>query len=275
MPELPEVEIITKGLSKVIINKKIINVKLYRNKLRIDINKSFISDIKDNIIKDVRRISKYIVIDLSNNKSILIHLGMTGRLTIEKNLDEGDLKKHSHIIINLDDDLTLVYNDVRRFGLAITMDTKDIENHELIKHIGIEPLDKSFNGDKLHELLQNKKCNIKVALLNQHIVCGIGNIYACEALFYAGVSPERSSNMVTKKECNKLAIEIKRVMEESIKAGGSTLRDYVQSDGSMGGFQNNFAVYGREGEPCKTCFAKIKKIKQSGRSTFFCEVCQK
>ena len=123
--------------------------------------------------------------------------------------------------------------------------------------------------------MHNKTGNIKSALLNQKIVCGIGNIYACEALFYAGVTPERKANSLNKKECNLLSVEIKRILLESIEAGGSTLRDYVQSDGSMGGFQNNFSVYGRDGEPCKICKSVIKRIKQSGRSTFYCEECQK
>ena len=275
MPELPEVEIVTKGLKRVIVNKKITNVKLFRNKLRIDINDSFIGDALYAKIIDVRRRSKYIIIDLSNDKSMLIHLGMTGRLTIEKNLDESDLKKHSHILISLTEGLSLVYNDVRRFGLAITMDTGEIDNHKFIRSIGIEPLGSEFDGNCLFEILKGKKTDIKVALLNQKLVCGIGNIYACEALFNSGISPVRESNSLTLKECNVLSEEIKKVLQESIKAGGSTLKDYVQSDGSMGGFQNQFSVYGREGEACNVCKNIVKKIKQGGRSTFYCERCQK
>lgn len=275
MPELPEVEIVTQGLKNSILNKKVINAKLFRNKLRREINESFIDDVVDAEIIDVKRRSKYIILELSNGKSVLIHLGMTGQFTVEKNLDEDKLKKHTHIVINLNNGLSLVYNDVRRFGLALTMDTKDVKSHALIKNIGVEPLEDDFTGEVLFSLLQDKKCDIKTALLNQHLVCGIGNIYACEALFYAGISPVRKANKVTKSECDKLYKEIKKVLLESIKAGGSTFRDYVQSDGSMGEFQNKFAVYGKEGEPCPKCGAIIKKIKQGGRSTFYCEVCQK
>ena len=171
MPELPEVEIVTQGLKNVIINKKVIEVKLFRNKLRREINESFISDIEGTHILSIRRRSKYIIIDLSNKKSILIHLGMTGRFTIESDLQEVDLKKHSHILIRLSEGLSLVYNDVRRFGLALTMDTKYIAEHSLIRNIGVEPLSEEFDGDKLLEILKGKITNIKTALLNQSLVC--------------------------------------------------------------------------------------------------------
>ncbi|MCT4574834.1 MAG: bifunctional DNA-formamidopyrimidine glycosylase/DNA-(apurinic or apyrimidinic site) lyase [Alphaproteobacteria bacterium] len=275
MPELPEVEIISSGLRKYIVNRKILDVKIFNYKLRRNINDSFINDVKNTTIKSIKRRAKYIIIELSNGKSILCHLGMTGQLTLNENLDENNLKKHTHVIIKLDSHMSIIYNDVRRFGLMISLDSRDVDNHDLISHIGIEPLSDEFNGEVLFKLLSNKTGNIKAALLNQKIVCGIGNIYACEALFYANISPLRKANSLSSKEADFLAKHTKRILKESIEAGGSTLRDYVQSDGSMGGFQNNFAVYGRAGEKCIVCDDVIKNIKQGGRSTFYCSKCQK
>jgi formamidopyrimidine-DNA glycosylase len=271
MPELPEVENIKNGIQKSILNNRIDRVEVFTKKLRKDINDSFVKDLEGQKIINVRRIAKYIIVDLTNKKSLIFHLGMTGQLTIEKELQSEKIKKHTHVIIHLSN-FALVYNDVRRFGMVISMNTSDIESY---LSSGIEPLSKNFNGKFLKELLIKRNSNIKSTLLNQKIISGIGNIYACEALFYANISPNRVASSLTLKECDKLVIAIKDVLEKAIKAGGSTLKDYRKSDGSKGSFQNSFCVYGREGQTCKVCNQKIKKIKQNGRSSFYCDKCQK
>lgn len=272
MPELPEVEIVIRGLNKKIISKKIVKAEVFKTKLRREVNKNFINDLINAKIDRIRRRSKYIIVDLSNEKSIIFHLGMTGRLTVEKHKNS---KKHNHIILTLDDENCIIYNDVRRFGLALSCNTSEIEKHELIKDIGIEPLDGQFTGKVFYDLLKKVKSNIKISLLNQKLVCGIGNIYACEALFYSGIDPRRSANSLKLKECELLAKTIKKILNDSIEYGGSSFRDYVHSDGSKGSFQDKFTVYGRAGEDCIVCGTKIENIKQSGRSTFYCLKCQK
>jgi len=275
MPELPEVQIVVNGLKNKIIKQKIIGVKVSNRSLRQKVNSNFEKDILGCKIKNISRRSKYIIIDLDNGKSMLIHLGMSGRLTLENIESENELKKHSHVWIQLDNGSSLVYNDARRFGLVLTMNKEEIERSPFINHLGIEPLSEEFTGKKMQELFSMKNTPIKTTLLNQDLICGIGNIYACESLFYSRIHPLRKANSLTKKECEKLTAELKRILQLSIESGGSTLKDYRHSDGTKGDFQNSFSVYGRDGQDCFVCGHKIEKIKQGGRSTFFCPVCQK
>jgi len=269
MPELPEVEIITNSLKKQILGLKIIEVNVYCENFKKKINKSFIKDLTNGKILNIKRRAKYILIELSNKKQIIFHLGMTGKILI-KEKGAYNKEKHDHIKILLSNDTYLIYNDVRRFGLAKSCDIGQ-ENFNL----GIEPLSKEFNGAYLFDILKNKKKNIKSALLDQTIIAGLGNIYVCEVLFLSQISPFKQANEISKDQCDKLSKEIKNILNKSIKMGGSSIKDYVQSDGTKGNFQNTFLVYAKQGKPCKKCKNIIQRKMQSGRSTFYCSKCQK
>lgn len=278
MPELPEVETIRRGLVKAITGKRIVQAEVRAEGLRTRFPKNLAGCLKDRRIISVTRRAKYLLINLDNAETLLIHLGMSGRLVLQKN---EPAKKHDHIIIHLNDKSRLVLNDPRRFGLCDLVATDKLSNHKSLRTLGIEPLGKELTAPRLASLLKGKKTSIKNALMDQRLVAGLGNIYVCEALFYSGISPKRRAGNCSEQEIAKLVTAIRDVLRASIKSGGSSLRDYVRSDGKKGGFQNRFAVYGREGMPCKGCTCCIEKtggvtrISQSGRSSFYCRTKQK
>ncbi len=273
MPELPEVETVCKGLRKEVLGSKITSAKNNRPNLRIPFPRNLKSLKGSKIISVIRR-AKYILINLDNNKTLVIHLGMSGKFTITKNYEPV---KHDHMVITLDKGIKLVLNDVRRFGLVALSNTDNLEEHKLFKHLGIEPIEKEFNAGYLFKKLKNKKIAIKLAIMDQKVVVGVGNIYACEALYDSGINPKRSANNIKKDELKKLVASIKKILKQALKAGGSSLRDYVQADGTLGYFQNMTKVYGREGQKCKKCNCRsgVKRITQGGRSTFYCTKKQK
>lgn len=279
MPELPEVETIKNAISKAIKNAKIDNVIVRNDSFRVKTPIDFAKKIKGLKINSYERIAKYIVINLENNLSIIWHLGMSGRVKICDKTPEI-LEKHDHIIIETSNG-TLIYNDARRFGLITYTDTDKIREHKLFKNTGIEPFDEKLDGKFLFEKLKNKNIAIKVALLDQSIINGIGNIYASEILFLAKVLPTRKSNEISKKECDEIVKQTIVVLNQAIEAGGSTLKDYRKPDGSMGYFQNLHCVYNKSGQRCIGCtceFEKtvgVQKIVQAGRSTFYCATKQK
>ncbi len=300
MPELPEVETVMRGLSAVLIGSSFTSVQLRRKDLRFPLPKNMDALLRGHKIISLTRRAKYILINFANDQSLIVHLGMSGRMVI----DDGSSKvqKHDHVIFitNKGDDrrpaslrersphginaaseqksLHIKFNDPRRFGMMDMVATAKTSNHKLLKHLGPEPLDASFTGEALFAKLKTKKVAIKLAIMDQRVVVGIGNIYACEALYAAGTHPQRPANKVTLKECTALVAAIKAVLKRAIAKGGSSLRDYVQADGELGYFQHEFAVYGRAGEKCKHCSHKnitIQRITQGGRSTFFCPIKQK
>lgn len=273
MPELPEVETICRALSKQIVNHKIIKVNRLTNlKLRKAIPQN-LQEINDSSITQISRRSKYILIHLDNNKILIIHLGMSGKILIKD--DKYIIQKHDHVELILDDKSKIIYNDPRRFGLIYLSDIENIKNIELFKDLGIEPLEDQFTDDYFNAILKNKKQAIKLAIMNPKIIVGVGNIYACESLFTSKISPERSANSLTKNEISTLRKNIIKILKNSIDNGGSSLKDYKNINGEKGFFQNSFFVYGRNGKECFICNEAIEKLKQAGRTSFYCPNCQK
>ena len=272
MPELPEVENICLSLKKDIVGKKILNATNYRKNLRIDFPCDFSSILNNRYITSVTRRAKYIRIYM-NDLILIIHLGMSGRLIYHNNILQ-ELLKHDHAEIVLNEG-KLVFNDPRRFGLITITNIHEIDNHVLFKNLGSEPLSSRFNQEYLSAKLASKNIAIKLALMDNKIVVGIGNIYASEALYRAGILPRRPSSSLGKLEITRLVASIRETLYEAINAGGSSLKDYVNLSGEAGYFQNSFRVYDRENQNCMRCSSVIKKIKQAGRATYFCISCQK
>jgi len=271
MPELPEVEIVCEGLRSTIVGAKIAEVIHGNKKLRVPFPKNLTS-IKGCKIKAVTRRAKYILINLDNARTLIVHLGMSGRFTI---VDSYEPKKHDHFLMKLSNGKTAVFNDARRFGLVDLVDTAKLK--EYFKSLGVEPLDKEFDAAYLKEALSSRNIPIKQAIMDQKIVVGVGNIYACESLFDCKISPLRIAKTLNNNEIINLVKAIKKILLKGMKAGGSSFRDYQHADGSKGSFQTMFKVYGKEGKPCPICTCKggIERIVQGGRSSFYCSKRQK
>jgi formamidopyrimidine-DNA glycosylase len=274
MPELPEVETVGRGLRRLMSGKTLLKVTLRRKDLRTPFPKDMEKTLQGRRVQSIERRAKYLLIHLSGGKTLLVHLGMSGRMALANG---HMLDKHDHVVIELNNKKKIVFNDHRRFGLMDVLNTKEQEQHKLLRHIGVEPLSKDLTPEYLATKFKGKKVSIKVALMDQRLIAGIGNIYACEALFYAGISPRKAAGKLKAAELEKLVSTIRKVLEKSIACGGSSLRDYVQADGGLGHFQNEFAVYGREGKRCtsRSCKGVIQNITQGGRSTFYCPETQK
>jgi len=270
MPELPEVETVRRGLALKMSGRHIIKAELRRQDLRRPFPPMLARTLTGARIGKLARRGKYILIELDDNGTLLLHLGMSGRITA----GPADLPHapHDHVVLTLDDGTVVRFNDARRFGLLDYMRRGEEAAHPLLAGMGPEPLEPGFDGKYLARKLAGKMTPIKAALLDQKIVAGLGNIYVCEALYRAGISPRRLAATVTGARADKLAKAIHETLTDAIAAGGSSLRDYVQADGELGYFQHRWAVYGREGEPCPGCTCKegVHRIVQSGRSTFFC-----
>tara|TARA_B100000700_G_scaffold85580_1_gene96225 strand:- start:22536 stop:23348 length:813 start_codon:yes stop_codon:yes gene_type:complete len=270
MPELPEVETTVNSLN-ILINKKVIKLNIYVKKLRYPLQRNNLFKIINTKIINIRRIAKYIIIDFNNLKSIIIHLGMSGRLKISKNYKLKD--KHDHLIFEFNNELSLIFNDPRRFGFVDIFKSDNINNLRYINKLGIDALDNNLSEEYLYKKFFKSKVCIKQLLLNQHIVAGIGNIYASEILFDAKISPLRKGKNLKKYQFGTILKSTKKILKKAIKSGGSSINDYVSPDGTLGNFQKNFCVYGKEG--LKINGYIIKKIVICGRSTFFCPQIQK
>jgi formamidopyrimidine-DNA glycosylase len=269
MPELPEVETTVKSLN-ILKNKKVINVDIHVKKLRYLVPHLDIKNIINYKITNLRRIAKYIIIEFDNVKSVIIHLGMSGRLKIVK--PNVTLAKHDHLVFKFKN-LKLIFNDPRRFGFVDIVNSKKINNISYIKRLGIDALDNKLSVDYLFNKFKNSQVLIKQLLLNQYIVAGIGNIYACEILYDAKISPLRKGSSLKRSQIGTILKSSKRILRKAIKFGGSSINDYVSPAGILGNFQKNFKVYGRAGYKIKGC--EIKKVVLHGRSTFFCPDIQK
>jgi formamidopyrimidine-DNA glycosylase len=270
MPELPEVETIRRGLALRISGRHIVRAELRRPDLRRPFPPMLAKRLKGARIGALRRRGKYLLIELDETGLLLLHLGMSGRITAGG--PELPAVKHDHVVLTLDDGTVVRFNDPRRFGLIDYMARGTEAAHPLLAGMGPEPLEPGFDGAYIERVLAGKLTPIKAALLDQKIVAGLGNIYVCEALYRAGLSPRRLATTVTGARAARLAAAIRDVLSEAIEAGGSSLRDYVQASGELGYFQHRWAVYGKEGEPCPgcTCAEGVRRVVQSGRSTFFC-----
>ncbi|MEI7668627.1 MAG: bifunctional DNA-formamidopyrimidine glycosylase/DNA-(apurinic or apyrimidinic site) lyase [Pseudomonadota bacterium] len=273
MPELPEVETVCRGLAENITHRKIVKIQVNRRDLRISIPNDLEKLLVNKTVVEVKRRAKYVLIMLDDEQILIVHLGMSGSLILHEKSPEK-LRKHDHVIIEFSSKLIMIFNDARRFGLMTLTNKKDIAENKLFSDLGKEPFDDEMTGKYFYEILQKSKSPIKLAIMDQRKIVGVGNIYACEALFRSKINPERKADMVTKKEAFLLLKNIKEILLEAIESGGSTLRDYVRSSGDAGYFQHNFSVYGKAKQACNICKNPISVIRQSGRSTFFCETCQ-
>lgn len=283
MPELPEVETVRGGLLPIMQGRVIQTATVNRPDLRFPLPDRMAARLTGARVLALRRRSKYILADLSTGETLLIHLGMSGRMLVsgasqgEFHHDHPAPEKHDHVIFDMEGGARITFNDARRFGAMDLMATASADTHKLLRDIGPEPLGNAFNQHHLTARLSGRVLPIKSALLDQKIVAGLGNIYVSEALFRARIDPRRASGDLSASELTTLVQVIRDVLTEAIAAGGSSLKDYRQADGELGYFQHSFRTYGHEGDPCPSegCTAHIQRIVQSGRSTFFCPSCQK
>ncbi|MEP2642682.1 bifunctional DNA-formamidopyrimidine glycosylase/DNA-(apurinic or apyrimidinic site) lyase [Roseobacter sp.] len=283
MPELPEVETVRRGLDPAMSGAIISQADVNRPDLRWPFPPDMAARLAGQRVLALRRRSKYILIDLSSGETLLVHLGMSGRMLVSGDPlgqfvhDHPAPEKHDHVVLHMDNGTRITFNDPRRFGAMDLMTTADAADHKLLRVLGPEPLGNAFHEAHLIAAFQGKMSPIKSALLDQSIVAGLGNIYVCEALYRAKIRPTRKAGQISKARISGLVPIIRNVLSDAIEAGGSSLRDFRQADGELGYFQHSFDVYGREGAPCRTagCAGVVGRIVQSGRSTFFCAQCQR
>ncbi len=283
-------ETVRRGLEGVLVGKRIARLDQRRPDLRIPLPDNFPARIEGRRVVALERRAKYMLARLDDDQVWLIHLGMSGRMGIlPAGHDHPPAGPHDHVIFETEDGVMVRFTDARRFGLMTLCSSADLAEHPLIKGLGPEPLAEDFTGERLAAALKGKRTPIKAALLDQRVVAGIGNIYACESLYYAGISPKRSAHTVRGERAGRLVAAIKQVLTAAIAAGGSTLRDHIQPSGELGYFQHSFAVYDREGDTCRHCetvgsavvngapaaVPVIRRLVQSGRSTFYCALHQR
>ncbi len=287
MPELPEVEVVKQSLAKTVVNLTIKNIIFNTNKLRYFIDKKRLKKVINSKILSVKRRSKYLLINLNINTTIITHLGMTGKFLVSKNnkkkktsfyyeIKKSD-NKHNHVIFELNKKTKLIYNDVRKFGFIELKPTNKIINVSYLKKLGPEPLSENFNFTYFKKTIKNKKRSLKNLLMDQSFVSGLGNIYVNEVLFITKLNPKKNINKINDIKIKNLIYSIKDILKNSIKKGGSSIQNFNNTKGQSGSFQQNFYVYAREGKNClqNNCNDKIKRIIISNRSTFYCKTCQK
>ncbi len=288
MPELPEVETVRRGLVPRLVGHVLTRVDQHRPDLRFPLPRDFARRLTGRRVTAISRRAKYLLLDLDDGNVLMVHLGMSGRMVLEaprgaaQTLGEfhhahNQRDAHDHVVLTTDQGWAVRFNDPRRFGMMDLVPAAELNAHKLIRMLGPEPLDAGFDAAELERRLKGKKTPIKAALLDQRVVVGIGNIYACEALFRSGISPKRLAGTIKGERATRLIVAIKAVLSEAIAAGGSSLRDYRQASGELGYFQHRFRVYDREGKPCpkRGCGGKIKRLVQGARSTFYCPTCQR
>ncbi len=271
MPELPEVETVCRGLAESLCGRRILRVDVRRPDLRWPLPARLGARLAGRRIDAVGRRGKYILIRLDGGLGWMVHLGMSGRFVVTAAGAAPDAA-HDHVVAHLDHGVVLRFNDARRFGMMDLVADRDLARHRLIAGLGPEPLGNGFGAAVLGAALAGRNTSIKAALMDQRVVAGLGNIYVCEILYRAGISPRRRARTVSGRRLERLVPAIRDVLRSAIAAGGSSLRDYVQASGELGYFQHRFAVYDREGEPCPNCDCgrAIRRIVQSGRSNFYC-----
>ncbi|MEQ1610801.1 MAG: bifunctional DNA-formamidopyrimidine glycosylase/DNA-(apurinic or apyrimidinic site) lyase [Hyphomonadaceae bacterium] len=281
MPELPEVETVRRGLAPAMEGKRILRVATRRKDLRFPFPENFNQRIEGARVKHLGRRAKYLVAELSSGEALIMHLGMTGRFSVEGRKPgkflhgAGASAKHDHVVFEMQGGASVTFNDARRFGFMDLWPLNDLDHYAPFDGMGPEPISNQFSGAYLEDAFAGKKAPVKAALLDQYVVAGLGNIYVCEALFRSGVSPKKLAGAIKRDKLERLAVEIRKVIEEAIEAGGSTISDFETTTGELGYFQHRFQIYDREGDPCVTCAKPVKRTVQSGRSTFYCGHCQK
>lgn len=286
MPELPEVETVRRGIEPAMVGQAITSAQIRRPDLRWPFPVGMAERLTGAVVLRLRRRSKYILADLDTGETLLIHLGMSGRMTVTAptgNAQPGvfydshkPVEKHDHVILDMANGMRITFNDPRRFGAMDLLETAGAETHKLLANIGPEPLGNQFDGTYLYTALKPKKSPIKSALLDQRLIAGLGNIYVCEVLWRTGIAPTRIAGSLSKNRIVSLVPAIRDVLSEAIEAGGSSLKDHRQASGELGYFQHRFAVYDRAGLACSKpdCGGAIERIVQSGRSSFYCNNCQ-
>jgi formamidopyrimidine-DNA glycosylase len=293
MPELPEVETVRRGLEPAMEGARFAKVEVHRGDLRWPLAKDFARRLEGKTVTGLGRRAKYLLADLSSGDVLIMHLGMSGSFHVFQESarrgktpgnyyhERAQHTAHDHIVFHMSSGAVVTFNDPRRFGSMKLVSRAKIENEPLLRALGPEPLGNEFDAAMLAKACARKKTSLKAALSDQRVVAGLGNIYVCEALFRARLSPKRRASTIADRHgkpnerAEKLVDAIKAVLMDAIEAGGSSLRDHRRADGSLGDFQHNFQVYDREGEPCPCCKGRIKRIVQVGRSTFHCPSCQK
>jgi formamidopyrimidine-DNA glycosylase len=288
MPELPEVETVRRGLAPAMEGERFAKVEVRRGDLRWPLPKGFAQRLHGKVVEGLGRRAKYLLADLSSGDVLMMHLGMSGSFRIGKNgapgkyyHDRSKSASHDHVVFHMSNGAVVTFNDPRRFGSMKLVPRTKLESEPLLRALGPEPLGNEFDAAMLAKACAGKKTSLKAALSDQRVVAGLGNIYVCEALYRARLSPKRKASTIADRHgrpnerAEKLVDAIKAVLKDAIEAGGSSLRDHRRADGSLGDFQHNFQVYDREGEACPSCRGKIKRIVQAGRSTFYCPSCQK
>ena len=283
MPELPEVETVRRGLAPVMVGQVIVQADVNRPDLRWPFPDGMAGRLKGQTVLALRRRSKYILCDLAGGETLLIHLGMSGRMTVSGDPmgrfvhDHPAAQKHDHVVLHMGNGARITFNDPRRFGAMDLMASDSVAQHRLLAALGPEPLGNDFHETHLIAAFRGRMSPVKSVLLDQRIVAGMGNIYVCEALYRARISPRRKAGQIAEKRVAALVPVIRKVLQEAIDAGGSSLRDFRQADGELGYFQHSFDVYGRQGAPCRTpdCTGIVARITQSGRSSFYCAQCQR
>ena len=283
MPELPEVETVRRGLAPHLVGARLAQVEQRRPDLRFPLPDRFPERLTGATIVTLERRAKYLRASLDTGETLVCHLGMTGRFLVEDHAPgrfvhaAGDDPKHTHVVLHTEAGTTVSFNDARRFGYMELIRTEALERHPWFAALGPEPLGPAFGPQVLADAFAGRKQSVKATLLDQRVVAGLGNIYVCEALHRSAIHPERAAGDVSRPKLKRLAAEIVTTLEEAIAAGGSTLRDYRNAEGSLGYFQHAFKVYGREDDPCvkPRCAGVVRRLVQSGRSSFFCPMCQR
>ena len=277
MPELPEVETVCRGLAPVLEGRVLAGVTVRRPDLRFPLPPDFAERLRGRRVQRLRRRAKFILMEMAGGPVAILHLGMSGRMRLVAPGEELAFGRHDHLIFETDRGHRVVFNDARRFGSATYAEADRLDAHPFLAGLGPEPLSNGFSGPALAAALKGRRTPIKAALLDQRVVAGLGNIYACEALHRAGLSPRRQAYTVQQGRAERLAAAVRQVLTDAIGAGGTTLRDFVRPSGELGYFQHAFRVYGREGRDCprQGCAGAVRRIVQSGRSSFFCPTCQR
>lgn len=273
MPELPEVEVLRRSLEDRLVDRRVRAVEVRETRLREPVSRRSLESLRGRHFVRLRRRAKYLLADTTGDRTLVVHLGMSGRLSLRPS--GGDDRPHEHVILRLDGDEDLVFRDPRRFGLILALATQRLACDRRFRHLGVEPLADGFDGGRLAELARGRRGPVKSFLMNAELIVGVGNIYASEALYAAGIHPRRSVARIAARRWQRLAEAVQSVLSRAIEQGGTTLNDFEDAAGQAGYFQVSLEVYGRDGEVCARCGGTIRRLVQAGRSTFYCPGCQR